>query len=229
MKKKWIPKKEIVVSFRIPDEMNDKLESKSFQMKISTSDIIRKALENFLPEGEIENGQVGPVGQNGHRQKFQTLEFLRKRRGISQEELGKALGVSKQLISAWENETANIDPKHFDKLKEVLQIDDNIIYGLFGTHPPITEEDENFITADLAKKIYDKAFERAKIRRGLLLERIKEQIRKEYRDFTDEQCLELIRAIPNETISRIFIMAEISRMNSSISFLAGKSEEGANA
>lgn len=230
MKKKWIPKKEIVVSFRIPDEMNDKLESKSFQMKISTSDIIRKALENFLPEGETENGQVGPDGQDGHRQKFRTLEFLRRRRGITQEELGKALGVSRQLISAWENETANIDPKHLDKLKDILQIDESIVCGLFSSNPPpITEEDENFITADLAKRIYDKAFERAKIRRGLLLERIKEQIRKEYRDFTDEQCLEIIRAIPNETISRIFIMAEISRMNSSISFLAGKSEEGADA
>ena len=227
MKKKWIPKKEIVISFRIPDDMNSKLEDQSYQMKVSTSDIIRKALEKFLLGDQSKNG---PDGRNGQQKIFRTLEFLRKRRGITQEELGKALGVSKQLISAWENETANIDPKHLDKLKDILQIDESIVYGLFASNPPpITEEDENFITADLAKRIYDKAFERAKIRRGLLLERIKEQIRKEYRDFTDEQCLEIIRAIPNETISRIFIIAEISRMNSSISFLAGKSEEGADA
>jgi|GEM_PF-6641432 len=227
MKKKWIPKKEIVISFRIPDDMNSKLEDQSYQMKVSTSDIIRKALEKFLPGDQSKNGSDG---RNGQQKIFRTLEFLRKRRGITQEELGKAIGVSKQLISAWENETANIDPKHLDKLKDILQIDESIAYGLFSSNPPsITKEDENYITSDLAKKIYNQALKRAKIRRGLLLTRFMEQIRKDYHEFTDEQCLELIRAIPDETISRVFIMAEITRMNASISFLAEKSEEGANA
>lgn len=48
------------------------------------------------------------------------LTFYRKRRGLKQWEVGKALGVSKQLISAWENNSANIDPKHLDKLGEIL-------------------------------------------------------------------------------------------------------------
>lgn len=230
MKKKWIPKKEIVISFRIPDDMNSKLEDQSYQMKMSTSDIIRKALEKFLLGDQAKNGLDGPDGQNGHPEEFRTLEFLRRRRGITQEELGKSLGVSKQLISAWENNSVNIDPKHLDKLKDILQIDESIVYGLFTSNPPsITKEDENYITSDLAKKIYNQALKRAKIRRGLLLTRFMEQIRKDYHEFTDEQCLELIRAIPDETISRVFIMAEITRMNASISFLAEKSEEGTNA
>lgn len=57
MKKKWIPKKQKIVSFRIPDEMNSKLEFQSYQMKISTSDIIRKALEIFLSGSQTNTNQ----------------------------------------------------------------------------------------------------------------------------------------------------------------------------
>jgi len=57
MKKKWIPKKQKVVSFRIPDEMNSKLEFHAYQMKVSTSDIIRKALEFFLSSGQTITNQ----------------------------------------------------------------------------------------------------------------------------------------------------------------------------
>ncbi|MBO7090093.1 MAG: hypothetical protein J6W70_09325, partial [Lentisphaeria bacterium] len=153
-------------------------------------------------------------------------------------------------------EILNVDPEQFeDTLIETLKsyaietlniscFDDAIISGRYDpaklydarqsvkkiiASPSITKEDENYITSDLAKKIYNQALKRAKIRRGLLLTRFMEQIRKDYHEFTDEQCLELIRAIPDETISRVFIMAEITRMNASISFLAEKSEEGANA
>ncbi len=77
----------------------------------------------------------------------------------------------------------------------------------------------------------DELEEQGKILTELLQSKMDLEIEKSSsaKHFTDEQCLEIIRAIPNETISRIFIMAEISRMNSSISFLAEKSEEGANA
>lgn len=153
-------------------------------------------------------------------------------------------------------EILNVDPEQFeDTLIETLKsyaietlniscFDDAIISGRYDpaklydarqsvkkiiASPSITKEDENYITSDLAKKIYNQALKRAKIRRGLLLTRFMEQIRKDYHEFTDEQCLELIRAIPDETISRVFIMAEITRMNASISFLAEKSEEGTNA
>ena len=48
------------------------------------------------------------------------LSFYRKRKDISQEELGKLLGVPKSNISAWENGTRAIPVKHLDRLGEVL-------------------------------------------------------------------------------------------------------------
>ena len=50
------------------------------------------------------------------------LAFYRRKAGLTQESLGKKLGVSKQLISAWENFAAVIDPKHVDKLKSALDL-----------------------------------------------------------------------------------------------------------
>ena len=50
------------------------------------------------------------------------LAFQRKRKGISQEELGKKLGVPKTNISAWENGSRNIPVKHLDKLCQILKI-----------------------------------------------------------------------------------------------------------
>lgn len=48
------------------------------------------------------------------------LAFYRKRKGISQEELGKKLGIPKSNISAWENGTRTIPVKHLDKLGKIL-------------------------------------------------------------------------------------------------------------
>jgi len=49
-KKKWVSTKEKIISFRITKDMNNRLEFQSFQMQIPTSDIIRKALDSFLPK-----------------------------------------------------------------------------------------------------------------------------------------------------------------------------------
>lgn len=48
------------------------------------------------------------------------LIYYRKRKGISQEELGKKLGVPKSNISAWENGTRAIPIKHLDRLGQIL-------------------------------------------------------------------------------------------------------------
>ena len=52
------------------------------------------------------------------------LRFFRKYRKLSQEELGNALGVTKQMVSSWENDRVKIDIKHFENLKKALQISD---------------------------------------------------------------------------------------------------------
>jgi len=82
------------------------------------------------------------------------------------------------------------------------------------------ERDE--VLADLSKRIYEKALERAVFRKQRFREKFFEELRKDYPVLTDDQCLELIRNIAGESISRRFIYAEIQRMNSSITFLANE-------
>ena len=50
------------------------------------------------------------------------LSFYRKRKNISQEELGKKLGVQKTNISAWENGSRKIPIKHLDALASALNL-----------------------------------------------------------------------------------------------------------
>lgn len=60
------------------------------------------------------------------------LSFHRKRQHLTQLELGKILGVSKQLISAWENNAARIDPRHVDKLKAALHISEGELLNIIS-------------------------------------------------------------------------------------------------
>ena len=50
------------------------------------------------------------------------LSYWRRRRGLTQEELGKACKVTKQTIWKWEHNVAPVTPKHSDILKNVLKI-----------------------------------------------------------------------------------------------------------
>ena len=50
------------------------------------------------------------------------LSFYRKRKNISQDELGKKLGVPKTNISAWENGTRKVPVKHMDALAACLNL-----------------------------------------------------------------------------------------------------------
>lgn len=60
------------------------------------------------------------------------LEYYRKRRGLTQQELGKIIEVSKQLISTWECNHQPIDPKHYDKLKSALRISEKELSEITG-------------------------------------------------------------------------------------------------
>ncbi len=69
------------------------------------------------------------------------LEYYRKRRGLTQPELGKFLGVSKQLISTWECNHQPIDPKHYDKLKAILRISETELTEITGVVNPQGKQD----------------------------------------------------------------------------------------
>ncbi|MBN2640376.1 MAG: helix-turn-helix domain-containing protein [Victivallales bacterium] len=51
------------------------------------------------------------------------LTYCRKKKGLSQEELGKKLGLSKQMVSHWENARNEVPPKYHQKIAEALGIE----------------------------------------------------------------------------------------------------------
>ncbi len=61
------------------------------------------------------------------------LEFYRLRNDLTQEELGKRIGVSKQTIYKWEKQIAPVSSKHYQTLKDILNLSEsemvNVISG----------------------------------------------------------------------------------------------------
>lgn len=58
---------------------------------------------------------------------------LRKAKNLSQGELARMLGVSRQAVSKWENDTASPDTQNLLRLADVL--DTEIVYLATGNHP----------------------------------------------------------------------------------------------
>ena len=63
------------------------------------------------------------------------LYFYRKRKDWTQTDLGQRLGVSKQLISAWENGTVRIDPKHADNIKNIFGLSEQELKEILNIKP----------------------------------------------------------------------------------------------
>ena len=57
------------------------------------------------------------------------LEF-RKKKGLTQEELGTRLGVTNQAVSKWENETSLPDVMLLPELADALGVTLNALYGI---------------------------------------------------------------------------------------------------
>lgn len=149
------------------------------------------------------------------------LAYYRKRKGISQEEMGEYLSVPKANISAWENGTRGIPLKHFDKIAKLLDLTEDELQNTLA-HSPEKETASAVpeIVGELAQKIYDKAWERAKLRQNVLREKFMEQLKQTYAGFTEEEYQEILYSLIKDEISPILIRGEISRMTSSIAFLA---------
>ena len=58
---------------------------------------------------------------------------LRKSKGMSQEQLAEAVGVSRQAVSKWESEQASPDPEKIITLSEVFGVTTD--YLLKGVEP----------------------------------------------------------------------------------------------
>ena len=154
------------------------------------------------------------------------LAYYRKKKGISQEEMGEYLGVPKANISAWENGSRGIPLKHFDKIARMLDLTEAELQEVIAH---CQEEDRTVavpeIVGELAQKIYDKAYERAKLRQESLREKFMGQLKQTYAGFTEEEYQEILYSLIKDEISPILIRGEISRMTSSIAFLAHDVEQ----
>ena len=58
--------------------------------------------------------------------------FLRKKLNITQDELGKKLGIPKTSISAWENGKRAIPIKHLEQIAQIFQLNDEDMLDLMG-------------------------------------------------------------------------------------------------
>ena len=180
-------------------------------------------LKSALDLSEAEIIDIVADAQCGTR----GLAYYRKRKGISQEEMGEYLSVPKANISAWENGTRGIPLKHFDKIARMLDLTEAELQEIIAH---CREEERTVavpeIVGELAQKIYDKAYERAKLRQESLRKKFMGQLKQTYAGFTEEEYQEILYSLIKDEISPILIRGEISRMTSSIAFLAHAAEQG---
>jgi len=85
---------------------------------------------------------------------------------------------------------------------------------------------ESDIVLKMARGLYDKAVERAQSRKSEVIPAMRRVIRNLYQNLNDAQCDELIRDFTGSTMTEAMVNAEITRMNSSVSFLAAATREG---
>jgi len=71
------------------------------------------------------------------------IKLLRKTRGMSQEDLAKAIGVSKQAISAYETEARDPNPEQRAKLAEFFGLSEAGLFGAPSCSPEILEALQN--------------------------------------------------------------------------------------
>lgn len=86
------------------------------------------------------------------------FDLYRQRHGLTQEAIGRQLGVTKQLVSAWARGTVPIDPRHHEKLKELLELSDaEMLNVITNTDIRKSAEDryEN-LEPEYLKKLYDR-------------------------------------------------------------------------
>ena len=93
------------------------------------------------------------------------LYELRKKQGLSQEELAEKLGVSRQAVSKWERSEASPDTDNLIALAKIYDLTlDELIYGEKKEKNTITEEDPVENTEDTKGESED--FENVEIKPG---------------------------------------------------------------
>lgn len=66
------------------------------------------------------------------------LEFYRLRNDLTQEELGKQIGVSKQTIYKLEKQIAPVSSKHYQTLKDILNLSESEMVNVISSGEMMT-------------------------------------------------------------------------------------------
>ena len=88
---------------------------------------------------------------------------LRKAKNLSQGELARMLGVSRQAVSKWENDTASPDTQNLLRLADVL--DTEIVYLATGNHPVYLPPPVVVNVTEKVDKVVERVVEKPVIRK----------------------------------------------------------------
>lgn len=86
------------------------------------------------------------------------ISDLRKQRNISQYQLAKLMGVSRQAVSKWENDLSSPDTLNLIQLADVLDTD--VEYLATGNHSPIKPEPKVITMFHPVEKVVEKVVEK---------------------------------------------------------------------
>ena len=103
----------------------------------------------------------------------ETVRLRREERGLGQEQLAAALGVSQQTVSRWEKGLALPRPARVTRLAEVLECDSAFLHRLAGYLP---QEERSSLSATW-HELYEKTAELTRTELLLLMDRVWEEIR----------------------------------------------------
>lgn len=103
----------------------------------------------------------------------ETVRLRREERGLGQEQLAVALGVTQQTVSRWEKGLAQPRPARLVRLAEVLECDSALLHRLAGYLP----RDERSALSGTWHELYEKTAELTRAELLLLMDRVWEEIR----------------------------------------------------
>lgn len=204
------------------------------------------------------------------------LKRCREVQCLTQCELAKKIGVTKQTIYKWERGMTPVSLSHWEKYASLLGIDqehfENILIEtlkdyaietgdgsgldsavISGRYDPeklfkaraeykkihgssvsveLIPVDKktllNKVVHDFSEKVANLATKRAEIHRGLLLAAINREILKIFPAATEEDQKGILHDLAHGTTGESFILAEVSRMNSSIAEIANRAQPEEN-
>ncbi|CRZ33503.1 DNA-binding XRE family transcriptional regulator [Herbinix hemicellulosilytica] len=102
------------------------------------------------------------------------ISYLRREKGITQEEIAEKLGVTPQAVSKWENDISYPDILLLPKLAEILEVTvDELLSGEAKKETRLLPEEERKNIDDMIFRIYVNTSEGDKIKINLPLALIK--------------------------------------------------------